>query len=161
MCHFYSLQYPGWKFSSVAQSCLTLWDPVDPVAHQASLSITNSGAHSDSGPLSRWCHPTISLSVVPFSCLQSFSASGPFPMSQFFVSGSQSIGALASASVLPTNTQDWSPLGLTSLISLQSEGLSKSSPTPQFKSIKSSALSFPYGPTITSIHDHWKNHSFD
>ena len=75
------------------------------------------GACSNSWPLSRWCHPTISSSVVPFSsCPQSFPASGSFPVSQFFGSGGQSIGA--SASVLPMNTQDWFPLGLTGLISL-------------------------------------------
>ena len=74
--------------------------------------------------LSQWCHPTISSSVIPFSsCLQSFPASGSFPMSQFFVSGGQSIGA--SASVLPMSIQDWFPLGLTGLISLQSKELSR------------------------------------
>ena len=82
--------------------------------------------YSNSCPLSRWCHPTISFSVVPFSsCLQSFPASGSFPMSQFFVSGDQSIGASASASVLPINSQDWFPLGWTEWISLQSKGLSR------------------------------------
>ena len=121
-----------------------------------------SRVYSNASPLSRWCHPTISSSVIPFfSCLQSFSASGSFPVSWLFVSGGQNIGASTSASFLPMNIQGRFTIGLTSLISLQSEGLSKSSPTPQFKSIKSSALSFPYGPTITSIHDHWKNHSFD
>ena len=83
-------------------------------------------ACSQSCPLSRWCHPTISSSVVPFSSwLQSFPASGSFLMSQFFASGGQSIGASASASVLPMNIQDLFPLGLTSLISLQSKGLSR------------------------------------
>ena len=81
------------------------------------------GACSSSCPLSRWCHPIISSSVVPFSCLQSFPASGSFSMSQLFESGGQSIGASASASVLPMNIQDWFPLGLTGLISLQSKGL--------------------------------------
>ena len=77
-------------------------------------------------PSSRWCHPAISSSVIPFSsCPQSFPASGSFQMSQFFASGGQSIGASASASVLPMNTQDWSPLGWTSWISLQSKGLSR------------------------------------
>ena len=84
------------------------------------------GAYSNSCPLSRWCHPTISSSVVPFSShLQSFSASGPFQMSQFFASGGQSTGVSASASVLPTNIQDWFPLGWTGWISLQSKGLSR------------------------------------
>ena len=72
-----------------------------------------------------------------------------------------SIGASASASVIPMNIQNWFPLGLTGLISLQSKGLSESSPAPQFKSISSLALRFLYGPTLTSIHDYWKNHSFN
>ena len=83
------------------------------------------GVYSSSYPLSQWCHPTISSSVVPFSsCLQSFLASGSFPMNQFFASGGQSIGVSASASVLPMNIQDWFPLGWTCWISLQSKGLS-------------------------------------
>ena len=84
------------------------------------------GACSNSCPSSQWCHPTISSSVIPFSsCLQYFPASGSFPMSQLFPSGAQSIGVSASASVRPMNTQDWSPLGWTSWISLQSKGLSR------------------------------------
>ena len=84
------------------------------------------GAYSNSCPLCRWCHATISSSVGPFSsCLQSFPASGSFPMSQLFASGGHSIGASASASLLPMNTQDWSPLRWTSWISLQSKGLSR------------------------------------
>ena len=111
-------------------------------------------------PLSRWCHSTISSSVIPFSsCLQSFPASRSFPVSHFFASGGQTIGA--SASVLPMNIQDWFHLGLTGLISLQSKVLQESLPTPQFKSINSSALSFLCGPTLTSIHDYWENHNFD
>ena len=79
---------------------------------------------SNSCPLSQWCHPTISSSVAPFCfCLQSFPAAGSFQMSQFFASGSQRIGASASASVLPKNIQDWFPLGLTGLISLLSRRL--------------------------------------
>ena len=83
------------------------------------------GACSNSCPSSRWCHPTISSSVVPFFCFQSLSAWESFPMSQLFASGSQSIRASASASVLPVNVQDWFPLELTGLISLQSKGLSR------------------------------------
>ena len=91
------------------------------------------GVHWDSRPLSRWCHPAISSSVVPFSssvvpfssCPQSLLASESFPMSQLFTWGGQSIGVSASASVLPMNTQDWSPLGWTGWISLQSKGLSR------------------------------------
>ena len=87
--------------------------------------------YSNSCPLSGWCHPTISSSVVPFSCLQAFPASGAFQMSQFFTSGGQSSGFSASTSVLPMNIQDWFPWGLTGLISLQPKGLSRiySSPT--------------------------------
>ena len=82
--------------------------------------------YSNSSPSSRWCHPAISSSVIPFSsCLQSFPASGSFPMSQLFTSGGQSTGVSASASVLPVNTQDWSPLRWTHWISLQSKGLSR------------------------------------
>ena len=86
----------------------------------------NPGAYSNSCPSSQWCHPTISSFVVPFSFhLQSFPASGSFPMSQFCTSGGQSIGASALASVLPMNIQDWFPLGWTGWISLQSKGLSR------------------------------------
>ena len=82
--------------------------------------------YSTSCPSSRWCHPAISSSVVPFSsCPQSLPASGSFPMSQLFAWGGQSIAVSASASVLPMNTQDWSPLGWTGWISLQSKGLSR------------------------------------
>ena len=83
------------------------------------------------------------------------------PKSWLFASGGQSIGAPASASVLPMNIQDWFPLGWTGWISLQSRDSKKSSPTPQFKSINSLVLSFLYGPTLKSIHDYWKNHSLD
>jgi len=120
------------------------------------------GVYSNSCPLSWWCHPIISSSVIPFSsCLQSCPASGSFPMRQFFASGSQSIGVLASTSILPMNTQDWSPLGWTGWISCSLRDSQESSTTPQFKSIHSSALSFLYSPTLTSIHDYWKNHSLD
>ena len=110
------------------------------------------GACSNSCPSSWWYHPTISPSVIPFSsCLQPFTASGSFPVSQFLASGSQSIGA--SASILPMNIQRWFPLGLTSLTSLLSKGPSRVLFTPQFESINSSALSLLYGPTLTSVCD--------
>ena len=141
-------------FSSVAQSRPTLW----PHGLQHTMPPCPSptpSVYSNSCPLSRWCHPTISSSVVPFSSrLQSFPASGSFPMSQFFTSGGQSIGVLASTSVRPMGTQDWSPLGWTGWISLQSKGLSRVFSRPQFKSINSLVLSFLYSPTITSIHVH-------
>ena len=95
-------------------------------ACQACLSITTPGVHPNPRPLSRWCHATISSSVVPFAfCPQSVPASGSFPMSQVFTSGGQINGVSASTSVLPMNTQDWSPLEWTSSISLQSKGLSR------------------------------------
>ena len=99
-------------------------------ACQASLSITNSQSYPNSCPLNHvhwwWCHPTMSSSVVSFSsCLQSFPATGSFQMSQLFASGGQSMGVSASTSVLPMNIQDWSPLGWTGWISLQSKGLSR------------------------------------
>ena len=107
---------------SVAQSCLfvTPWT----AACQAFLSFSISGSCSNSYPLSWWCHLTISASVVPFSCSQSFPASGSFLMSQLCTSGGQSIGASPSASLLLVNIQDWFPLGLAGLISLQFKGLS-------------------------------------
>ena len=111
-------------YSSVQSlSCVWLFAIPWTAAHQASLSIINP---QNSCPSSRWCHLTISSSVIPFSsCLQTFPASGSFSMSQFFASGGQSIRATASASVLPMSIQDWFPLGLTGLISLQSKGLSR------------------------------------
>ena len=120
--------------------------------------------YSNSCPLRQWCHPAISSSVIPFSsCLQSFPSSGSFQVSQFFTSGVQNIGVSASASVLPINIQDWFPSGWTGWISLQSNGDDSWEPplTPQFQNINSSVLSFLYSPTLTSIHDYWKNHSFD
>ena len=116
---------------------------------------------TNSCPLSQWCHPTNSSSLTPFSSsLQSFPASGSFPVSHLFASGSQSIAASASASVLSMNIQF--PLWLTGLIPLLSMGLSQgSSPAPQFKSINSSVLSLLSGQVLTSIHDYWKSHSFE
>ena len=111
------------QFSSVAQLCPTLQRHGLQHARLPCPSPT-PGACSNSCPSSQWCHPAISSSVVPFSSpLQSFPASGSFPVSQLFASGGQSIGVPASASILPMNTQDWSPLGWTGYISLQSKGL--------------------------------------
>ena len=110
--------------------------------------------HSNSCPLSRWCYPAISSSVVPFSsCPQSLPASESFPMSQLFTWGGQSTGVSALASVLPMNTQDWSPCS--------PRDSQESSPTPQFKNNNSSVLSLLHSPTLTSMHDYWKNHSLD
>ena len=119
------------------------------------------GVHPNSCPLSQWCHPAISSSVIPFfSCPQSLRASESFPISQLFAWGGQSIAASTSASVLPTNTKDWSSLGWTGWISLQSKGLSRvfSNTTVQKHQFFGFLL---HSPTLTSIHDHWKNHSLD
>ena len=120
------------------------------------------GVCSNSCPSSQWFCLTISSSATLFSfCLQSFPASGSFPLSWLFASGGQIIGASASASVLPMNIQGWFPLGLIGLISLQSRGFSRVFSSTQLKSINSLVLSLLYGPTLTSIHDYWKNHNFD
>ena len=149
------------QFSSVAQSCLTLWDPMDcstpslPVHHQLpelaqTLIHRVNDAIQASHPLSSPSPPALNL--FKHQCLFQH---------QFFASGGQSTGASVSASVLPMNIQDWFPLGLTGWISLQSKGFSKVFSTPQFKSINSLVLSFLYGPTLTSICKYWKNYSFD
>ena len=117
------------KFMSVQFSRSVLYDSLRPHGLQHARPPCPSptpGAYSNSCPLSWWRHPAISSSVIPFSsCPQSFPASGSFPMNQLFVSGGQSIGVSASASVLPMNAQDWSPLVWTGWISLQSKGLSR------------------------------------
>ena len=153
------------SFSSVQYSRLIVSDSLRPHGLQHARPPCPSptpGLYSNSCPLSRWCHPTISSSVTPFySRLQSFPASGSFPVSQFFESGGQSIGVSALASVLPMNIQDWFPLGLTGLISLQSKGLSIIFSNTIVQNHQFSMLSFLYGQTLTSIHDYWKNHSLD
>ena len=116
------------QFSSVAQSCPTLCDPDLLGLHCARLPCPSPTheAYSNSCPSSWWCHATIFSSVTPFSsCLQSFPASGSFPMNQLLSSGGQSTGVAASALVLPMNIQDWFPLGWTGWITLQSKGLSR------------------------------------
>ena len=116
-------------FSWVQFSCSVMFDSLWPHELQDARPPCPSptpGVHPNSCPLSQWCHPTISSSVILFSvCLQSFPASGSFPVSWLFVSGGQSTGALASTSVLPMITQDWSILGWTGWLSLQSRGLSR------------------------------------
>ena len=120
---------PVIRFSSVQFSCSVTSDSLQPRGLQhARLPCPSPTprACSNSCSLNRWCHPTTSSSGVPFSsCLQSFPASGSFPMSQFFTWGGQSIGVSASASILPMNIQDWFPLGWTGWISLLSRGLSR------------------------------------
>ena len=146
-------------FCSVTQSSLTLCDPMDwstpgfPVHHQLpKLAQTHVHWASDSIQPS---HPLLPPSPLALNLSQH---QGLFPMSQLFESDGQSIGA--SASVHPMNIQGWFPLGLTGLI-LQSKGLSRVFSRRRFKSINSSVLSLLYGPTLTSIHDYWKNHNFD
>ena len=122
-----------WKFThpgcSVQFSCSVMSNslrPHEPQHTRPPCPSPTPRIHPNPCPLSQWHHPTISSSVIPFSsCPQSFPASGSFQMSQLFTSGGQSIGASASTSVLPMNTQDWSPLGWTGWISLQSKGLSR------------------------------------
>ena len=144
--------------SSVTQSCLTLRPRGLQHTRLPCLSPAPR-ACSNSCSSSQWYHPTISSSVIPFSsCLRSFPAWGSFPRSQFFASGGQSIGV--STSVLPVNIQYWFPLGWTVGSPCSPRDSQKSSPIPQFKSINSLVLSFLYGPTLTSIHDYLKNHSF-
>ena len=117
------------NLGSVQFSCSVVSDslrPHEPQHARPPCPSPTPRVHPDPCPSSRWCHPTISSSVVPFSSrLQSFPVSGSFPMSQLFTSGGQSIGVSASASVLPMNTQDWSPLGWTGWIALQCKGLSR------------------------------------
>ena len=154
---------PTVQFSSVAETCPT---PVFATswitACQVSLSITNSRSSLNSHPSSQRCHPAISSSTIPFSsCPQALPASESFPMSQFFHQV---------AKVLEFQLQHQS-FQWTTRTDLLLDGLvgspcsprdsQESSPTPQFKSINPSVLSFPYSPTLTSIHDHWKNHSLD
>ena len=118
--------------------------------------------YSNSCPLSWWCHPSNHLILChPFLLPPSiFPSSGSFPMSQFFASGGQTIGISTSISVLSVNIQDWFPLGWSGWISLQSNRLSRAFSNTT-KSINSLALSFLYSPTLTSIYDHWKNHSLE
>ena len=118
--------YLGWE---VQFSCSVVSDSLQPHGPQHTrppCPSSTPGVHPNPCPLSWWCHPTISSSVIPFSSyLQSFPESGSFPMSQFFTIGRQTIGVSASASVLPMNIQDWFPLRWTGWISMQSKGLSR------------------------------------
>ena len=118
-----------YRFSSVQFNRAVMFDslwPHGPQHTRSSCPSPTPGVYSNSFPLSWWCHPTISSSVIPFSsCLQCFPTSGSFQMSQFFASGGQSIGISASTSVLPMNNQEWFPLGWTGWVSLQPKGLSR------------------------------------
>ena len=136
------------QFSTVQFSHSVVSDSLRPHESQHArppCPSSTPGVHSNSCPLSQWCHPAISSSVIPFSsCPQSLPASESFPMSQLFASGGQSIGASASASVLPKNIQGWFPLGWTGLISLLSTVFSNTT----FKSISSSTFSFLSSPAL-------------
>ena len=153
------------NIQSVQFSCWVVSDSLQPhESQQARLPCPSPTprVHSDSRPSSRWCNPAISSSVIPFSsCPQSLPASESFPMSQLFAWGGQSTGASALASFPPKNTQGWSPLEWTGWISLQTKGLSRGFSNTTFKSINFLALSFLHSPILTTIHDHWKNHSLD
>ena len=153
--------FPDYCCCSVINSCPDLCDPMNcstpgsPVHHQR-LELAQTHIHR----VSEAIQP--SHSVIPFSsCLQSFPASGSSPVSQLFTSGDQSTGASASASVLLRNIQGWFPLGLSGLIFLLSKGLSRVFSNTTVKNINFSTFSLPYGLTLTSIHDYWKNQSFD
>ena len=154
--------YFDWlQFSSVQFSPSVVFDSLRPHESQHARSPCPSptpGVHSDSRPSSQWCHPAISSSVVPFSsCPQSLPASESFPRSQLFAWGGQSTGVSALASFLPKKSQGWSPSEWTGWNSFQSKGL----PTQQFKSISSAELSLLHRQSLTSIHEHRKNHSLD
>ena len=145
----------------VTKSHLTLLPPHGLQHTRPPCPSPTPGVHPNSYLSSQWCHPAISSSVIPFSCLQSFPASGSFPKNQLFASGGQSTGASASASVLPMNIQEWFPLGWTSWISLQSNGLSRlfSNTTGQKHQFFSSQ---PSSQSNSHIHnDHRKNQSLD
>ena len=158
MLGFSSVQFRSVQLLSRVQLFATPWI----AARQASLSITNSQSSlklmfiKSVMPSSHFilCRPLLLLPPIP-------PTSESFPISQLFTWGDQSIGVSALASVLPMNPPDWFPLEWTGWISLQSKDSQESSPTPQFKSINSSAFSFLHSPTLTSIHDYWKNHSLD
>ena len=141
-----------------AQLLVTPWT----AAHQAFLSFTISWSLLKLMSIESVVPSDCLVPVVPFSShLQSFLASGSFPVRQLFASDGQSFGVSASTSVLPKKTQDSSPLRWTGWISLQSRGSQESSRTPQFKSISSLVLSFLYSPTLTRTHNCLKNHSLD
>ena len=147
---------------SVAQSCLDSPWSHGPQYARLLCHSPSPGTCSNSHPLSQWCHATISSLLSPSPpAFNLFPTSGSFLMSQLFASGGQSIGASASASVLPMNIQDWFPLGLTGLVSLLSNELSRvfSNTTIQKHQFFGSRLL--YSPTLTSIYDYWKNHSFE
>ena len=168
MVFFFLYWYDLYTFSSVhftsvqSLSCVRLFVTPWTTARQASLSITNSRSSLkllsiESVMPSNYLMLCCTLLLLP----QSFPRSGSFPMSQLFTTAGQTVETSASESVLPMNIQDWFPLGLIGLTSLVSKGLSEVFSSTQFESINSLVLSFLYGSTLTSVHDYWKNDSFD
>ena len=147
------MQMPGFSSVQFSHSVLSAsLQPHEPQHARPPCPSRTPRAHPNPCPLCQWCHPTILSSVIPFSsCPQSFPASRSFQMSQLFTSGGQNIGVSASASVLPMNTQDWSPLGWTGWISLLSKGLSRvfSNTTVQKHQIFSTQLS-----SLSNFHIH-------
>ena len=162
---FFQNMYIYTYISSVQFSCSLMSDSLQPHEPQHARPPCPSptpGIYPNSCPLSQWCPLAISSSVILFSsCLQSFPASGSFHMSQLCTSGGQSTRVSASTSVLPMNSQDWSPLGWTGWISLQFKGLSRVFSNTTVQKHQFSVLSFLYSPTLRSIHDYWKNCSFN
>ena len=153
------------SFSSVQFSCSVMSDSLWPHGLQHTRPPCPSPTprvYSNSCPLSRWCHPTISSSAIPFSsCLQSFPTSGSFPITQFFASGGQSMEfQLQHQSFQWIFRTDFLQDGLVGSPCSPRDS-QESPPTPQFKSINSLALSFLYSPILTSIHDYWKSHRLD
>ena len=169
-----------WSKVIIHSSCIEWWDlnirsdqiscsvvsdslrPHEPQHARPPCPSPTPGVHPKPCPLSWWCHPTISSSVIPFSsCPQSFPASGSFQMSQLLALGGQSTGISALASVLPKKSRaDLLQNGLGGS-PCSPRDAQESSPAPQFKSINSWVLSLLYSPILTSIHDHRKNHSLD
>ena len=152
-------------FSSVQFSRSVVFESLQPCESQHArlpCPLPTPGVHTNPCPSSWWCHQDISSSVIPFSsCPQSLPTSESFPMSQLFAWVGQSTGVSTSASFLPKKSQGSSPSEWTGWISLQSKGLSRVFSNTTVQKFNSSALSFLHSPTLTSIHDNWKNHSLD
>ena len=162
MYKYWKKRFSSVQFSSVQSlSRVQLLRPHESQHARPPCPTPSPGVHSNLCPSSLWCHPAISSWVVRFSCPQSLPASESFPMSQLFVWDVQSTGASALASFLPKKSQGWSLQNGLVGSPCSPRDPQESSPTPQFKHINSSALSLLHSPTLTSIHDHRKNHSLD
>ena len=149
-------------YRPVSQLCLTLCNPMDLQDTMHPCLPPAPKVCPTSCPLHCWCHPPISSSDTLFSfCPQSFLASGTFPVSRLFASDDQNTGTSASPSILPASIQGWFPLKSTCLISLLSKNFHESSPEPQFEVINSLTFCLLCGPSLTTVHDHWEDHSLD